>query len=96
VLRAVKLSPREEMRSIVLINGVLRGMGFEADCEMVAIRVTYPDRQKPTYSRWSVLDAPCDLPDGLYTVFCDDDNAVPVRREGGLWLAEESPLSGAA
>jgi hypothetical protein len=83
------------MRSIVLIYGVLRGMGYEAGCEMVVIKDTHPDHRPPTYARWSVLDAPRDLPDGRYTAFCDD-HPVPVRREGGLWLAEESPMTGAA
>jgi hypothetical protein len=83
------------MRTVVLIYGVLRGMGFEADCEMVAIKNTHPDNHRPVYTRWSVLDAPRDLPDGRYTVFFDD-NAIPVRREGGLWLADESPMTGAA
>jgi hypothetical protein len=83
------------MRSVVLIHGVLRGMGHEAGCDMVAIKESQPDDRSPVYSRWSVLDAPRDLPDGRYTVLCED-RAIPVRREGGLWLAEESSLSGVA
>ncbi|HTV14377.1 MAG TPA: hypothetical protein VME68_06660 [Acidobacteriaceae bacterium] len=80
------------MRSIVLMDGVLRGMGREAHCEMIVFKDTDPDTRQPTYSRWSVLDAPRDLPDGLYTVWCDDQQ-VPVRCEGGLWIAVEPPLA---
>jgi hypothetical protein len=83
------------MRSVVLIYGVLRGMGCESGCEMVAIRDKRPDSPRPMYSRWSVLSAPSDLPDGCYTVSFEDFT-VPVRREGGLWLAEESSITGAA
>jgi hypothetical protein len=83
------------MRSVVLIYGVLRGMGREAGCEMVAIRDKPPGSHRPRFSRWSVLDAPQDLPDGRYTVSFEDC-MVPVRREGGLWLAEESPIPDAA
>jgi hypothetical protein len=70
-------------------------MGHEAGCDMVAFRESQPGNRTPVYTRWSVLDAPCDLPDGRYTAFCDD-HAIAVRHESGLWLAEESPLSGAA
>ncbi|HTW47542.1 MAG TPA: hypothetical protein VMD92_06325 [Acidobacteriaceae bacterium] len=83
------------MRSVVLICGVLRGMGHEAGCEMVAIKDKPPDSPRPIYSRWSVIDAPRDLPDGRYTVSFEN-YTVPVRREGGLWLAEESSVTDAA
>lgn len=83
------------MRSVVLIHGVLRGMGQEAGCDMVALCDTQPDRRRPVYSRWSVLDAPRNLPDGCYSVIFEG-HTIPVRREGGLWLAEDAPLSGAA
>ena len=79
------------MRSIVLIHGVLRGVGREAPCEMIVFKDTDPGARQPTYSRWSVLEAPPNLPDGFYTALCDDQE-VPVRREGGLWLAEEPPM----
>lgn len=67
-------------------------MGREAPCEMAAFKDTNPETQQSTYSRWSVLEAPHSLPDGFYTVYCDDQR-VPVRCEGGLWLAEESPMA---
>jgi hypothetical protein len=83
------------MRSIELIHGVLRGMGFETDCEMVAIKDAHPDDGKPVYTRWSVIEAPSCLPDGNYTVSFNNCS-VAVRREGGLWLADDPSLSGAA
>jgi hypothetical protein len=83
------------MRSVVLIRGVLRGMGFETRCEMVAFKVTHPDSSRPIYTHWSVIDAPADLPDGAYTVSFED-RTVAVRREGGLWLAANTPMTDAA
>lgn len=80
------------MRSVVLIHGILRGMTREADCDLVAFRETQPDGTSPVYSRWSVIDAPHDLPDGPYYVFFEG-LSVPVRREYGLWLAEEPPAA---
>jgi hypothetical protein len=78
------------MRSVVLIHGLLRGMGREAPCEMIAMRDTSPDRT-PAYCRCSVVEAPEDLPDGEYTVSFLGE-AVRVRRQGGLWLPGEDPL----
>jgi hypothetical protein len=77
------------MRSVVMIHGLLRGMGREASCEMLAMR----ESVGPVYSGCSVIDAPHDLPDGLYTVSFSG-HVVPARKEGGLWLPEgtTSPL----
>jgi hypothetical protein len=83
------------MRSVVLIYGKLRGMGRESGCEMVAIREKRPESPRPIFSRWSILSAPHDFPDGRYTVSFED-YVLPVRREGGLWLSEESPIPDAA
>jgi hypothetical protein len=83
------------MRSVVLIHGVLRGMGREADCDMVAMKESQPDSRSPVYTRCSVLSAPHDLPDGRYSVYFED-RSVAVRRDQGLWLVEEPPIPSAA
>ena len=81
------------MRSVVLIHGLLRGMGREAPCEMLAMKETAPETGREIYSRCSVIDAPHDLPDGLYAVSFSG-HVVTARKEGGLWLPENatSPL----
>jgi hypothetical protein len=86
---------RRQMRTVVLIYGVLRGMGHETGCQMVAIRDTQPEPRASVYTRCSVLDAPSELPDGGYRVYFEG-RSVAVRKQGGLWLAEEPPVSGAA
>ena len=83
------------MRSVVLIHGVLRGMGQESACEMLALQETHPETRKPVYSRCSVINAPSGLPDGEYTV-AFDVVVVAVHRQGGLWLPDGVPLTGAA
>lgn len=82
------------MRSIVKVHGLLRGMGREAECDMLAIRETCPGRL-PAYLRCSVMEAPPELPDGEYSVSFGAQ-MVPVKKLGGLWLAVEEPLNGAA
>lgn len=83
------------MRSVVLIYGVLRGMGRESPCEMLALKEKHPESGKPMYSRCSVTRAASDLPDGDYTVSFRGGQ-VAVRREGGLWLADGVQLGDAA
>jgi hypothetical protein len=72
------------MRSVVLIHGLLRGMGREFPCEMLAMKETVAS-EEPVFSRCSVIEAPIDLPDGLYTV-AFDHYVAPARKEAGLWL----------
>lgn len=81
--------------SVVLLQGVLRGMGRESLCEMLALREEDPATHRKIYSRCSVIGAPIDLPDGEYTVTFRDGTAL-VRREGGLWLPDGVQLSDAA
>jgi hypothetical protein len=75
------------MRSVVLIRGLLRGMGREVPCEMLAIRESHSQTGQAVYSRCSVIDAPMDLPDGVYTV-AFNGYTVSARKEAGLWMPE--------
>ncbi|MGB9031062.1 MAG: hypothetical protein WCC27_13155 [Acidobacteriaceae bacterium] len=81
------------MRSVVLIHGLLKGMGREALCDMLAMKDATPETDRPVYSQCCVIDAPLDLPDGIYAV-AFNGSAVAARKEGGLWLPEgaTSPL----
>lgn len=88
-------SPSAKAPSVVLIQGVLRGMGRESLCEMLALKREDPETHQTVYSRCSVIGAPSDLPDGEYTVKFRDGTAL-VRREGGLWLPDGVQLSDAA
>ncbi len=83
------------MRSVVLIHGVLRGMGLESECEMLALKATDSESRSVTYSRCSVIQTASDLPDGEYTLTFAGTSVI-ARREGGLWLANGDALSDAA
>jgi hypothetical protein len=80
------------MRSVVLIQGLLRGMGREAPCEMLAIRESQSGKNLPSYTRCSVIEAPRDLPDGDYTVTFSA-YSVSARKEAGLWVPEGAASS---
>jgi hypothetical protein len=83
------------MRAVVLIRGKLRGLGRDSECEMLAMKDRAAGAARPVYSLCSVITAAPDLPDGEYTVEFDGQ-MVRARREGGLWLPEESGLVRAA
>ena len=80
------------MRSVVLIHGLLRGMGHEEPCEMLAMKETQPENGAPFFSRCSVIEAPQDLPNGVYTVSFGN-YLVPARKDSGLWIPEEATAS---
>jgi|HubBroStandDraft_1064217.scaffolds.fasta_scaffold119300_2 hypothetical protein len=81
------------MRSVVLIRGLLKGMGRETPCDMLAMKDARSVTGPIAYSQCCVIDAPMDLPDGVYVVTFNG-LVVAARKEGGLWLPEEatSPL----
>lgn len=83
------------MRSVVLIHGALRGMGYESECAMLAMKEAAPPEGCPVYTRCSVIETTAEVPDGDYTVFFSGCS-VPVRRQQGLWLPGEAPFVHAA
>lgn len=80
------------MRSVVLIQGLLTGMGREAPCVMLALKDSPSSTSTPVFSRCSVVEAPPDLPDGLYTVTFNG-YTVPARKESGLWPPDSEPVA---
>lgn len=86
------------MGMIVLVRGYLRGMGREADCEVVAMKRTIEHMRKSRrhfeeiYSEFGVIDAPPDLPDGDYTVQIGKHVFTTTRRRG-LWLSRCEPVN---
>jgi hypothetical protein len=67
----------------VMIAGVLRGMGCETNCEVLA-RKQSPDLG-PEYSEAFILNAPADLPEGEYLVMFDG-HTLRATKAHGLWL----------
>jgi len=74
------------MGSVVLLRAILKGMGHEVECDVIARRFSSDTREivppASKYSNCSVLTAPKDLPDGEYTVHLDTVIFTAVRRSG--------------
>jgi hypothetical protein len=73
------------MRFAVLCKGVLRGMGREAVCELLATKTVLAEASRAVYSHCAIIEAPSDLPDGDYEVEFAGEVAVTTLR-GGSWL----------
>ena len=77
------------MGSAVLLRAILKGMGREVECDVIArqsvsgLRETVSPASK--YSNCSVLTAPVDLPDGKYTIHLESGVFNAFRRSGH-WL----------
>lgn len=72
-----------------LCSGSVAGMGREADCELMARRLTiFESRLLPSvlYEDCLILDAPADLPDGDYKVRFSGYRTVATKRHG-IWFA---------
>lgn len=73
------------MRFAVLCRGVLRGMGREAACELLATKTVLSEATRAVYSHCAIIEAPLDLPDGDYEVEFAGEVAVTSLR-GGNWV----------
>lgn len=75
--------------TIVLLRGQLKGMGLEAECDLLARRIKWsaPGDERSTlgYTGCVILTAPADLPDGDYMAFFSG-HSLPVNRTRGLWV----------
>jgi hypothetical protein len=77
------------MSSVVVLRAILKGMGREVECDVIARRLAFEARESLSlaskYSNCSVLTAPADLPDGEYTVHLES-GAFTAFRRSGHWL----------
>ncbi len=76
--------------AIVLLRGKLRGMGREAECDILARRVDESDPRylcrSFRYLECSILTAPADLPDGDYMAYFAGHSMVATRTRG-FWIS---------
>lgn len=72
------------MRFAVLMSGMLRGMGHETACELLATKTISPETSRAVYSHCAIIEAPIDLPDGDYEVEFSGEVAI-TRKQGGSW-----------
>lgn len=72
------------------MRGLLRGMGREEECELLARRSDLSDPRSVqrafVYSDCVVLTAPGDLPDGDYMLFFAGHSTVGARTRG-IWTS---------
>lgn len=73
------------MRFAVLCKGVLRGMGRETSCELLATKTVLAEASRPIYSHCAIIEAPMDLPDGDYEVEFAGEVAVTSLHHGS-WM----------
>ena len=73
------------MRFAVLCKGVLRGMGREAICELLATKTVLAEASRAIYSHCAIIEAPKDLPDGDYEVEFAGEVAVTSLHRG-TWM----------
>ena len=78
-----KSTDGDEVMSIALFRGTIRGFGRTEDCDVLAWKVNaISGVQLPEFR---VVLAPLDLADGEYAVEFDGRSGV-ARRSGGRWL----------
>jgi hypothetical protein len=76
--------------TLVLLHGIVRGMGQEAEIEVLTRRVQDHNASGVLpvfkYADCTVIGGPAELPDGDYIASFSDHSAVVTRRNG-LWLS---------
>lgn len=87
-----------EMGAITLVRGLLKGMGRETACELLARRRPLPGGnpsgiRRFEYTQFSIVQAPADCPDGDYTLTTEDSQVLPVVKLRGLWMIQEDGSS---
>lgn len=73
-------------------------MNRQADCELLARRRPLPGANPFTarryeYTQFSIVQAPVEFPDGDYTLTTEDGQELPVEKDQGLWMIQESKPS---
>lgn len=74
------------MSTTIIVKGTLHGMGFEAECSLLATRSNGGPDASAVFTRCVLLDAPSSLPDGLYEATFSDQTAF-LHRANGIWSA---------
>lgn len=77
------------MRFAVLMRGILRGMGREERCELLATKNLFAEDGKPSYSHCAIIEAPADMPDGEYEIEFSGEVAY-TRRFNGYWTVGQT------
>jgi hypothetical protein len=71
----------------VRLHGLLTGQGHEAECTVLAIKVTLRPSGPSAYARYSVQSVTKSLPEGDYKLVVSNGETIPVRYCDGHWLS---------
>lgn len=89
IARLIVLIGAGSVGSVVLIRALLKGMGREVECDVMARKLPYETGKTVSslhaYSDCNILTAPSDLPDGEYVLHVDEQ-VIPVLRRNGHWF----------
>jgi len=78
-------SMTESLRESILLDGKLSGMGYQVPCRLRAMKVSLPLLRVWEYVGCSVVQAPGELPDGLYDATFDG-RTMQLKKLDGDWL----------
>jgi hypothetical protein len=76
-------------RESVMLSGLLKGMGREAECLVSALKVSLPGTNVSHYASCSIFSAPDDLPEGQYLVTFGGETTA-VQKRDSYWVASQS------
>ena len=76
------------IREVVLLDGVLRGMNFEAHCTLRAVKVSLPKLNVWEYVAADVVQAPHELHAGDYEISFEGRKAKVHKTSNG-WTSEQ-------
>jgi hypothetical protein len=76
------------LREAVLVEGVLKGMNFEAPCIVRAVKVSLPELDVWEYVAADIAQAPSNVPDGTYEVKFEG-RKMPVKKTARGWISEQ-------
>ena len=76
------------IREAVLVGGVLRGMGCEAPCTVIAVKISLPTLDDWEYVSADVVQAPYELPAGDYEVSFEG-RRLKVHKTAHGWTSEQ-------
>jgi hypothetical protein len=75
----------ESHRDTVLLEGNIKGMGYESSCLLQVDMVTLPSLNVWEYVMCNVLQAPQELPDGSYEARFEG-RVMQLKKLNGEWL----------
>lgn len=74
-------------RERVALPGILWGNGYEAECTVLATKVSLPGTDAVAFCEYSVQGVSKKLPEGRYKLSVNAQ-IIPMRFHSGFWLSD--------